>query len=195
VAPTGGIVAAAGRPGTFLGNRGPLTRRGRLVRDWAVRRWITCALTYKDWRAPAFGTDGRYTPLFFLDEAVALAAGHRPCWTCRNADHRRFRQAWAAAHGPAADVDALDRRLHGDRLDGRVQRRHARPWGELPDACFVLLDGVGPARVAGDRLLPWAVGGYEAARPRPAGGDALVLTPSCTVDVLLAGYEVAPVTP
>jgi hypothetical protein len=189
VSPTGEIVAIDQR-GTFMGNRGRLSRGGEVVRPWDGRRWITCALSYKGWRAPAYGTDGRWTPLFFLDEAVALAAGHRPCALCRRRDFDRFVDAWVSAHGgPRPRVDAIDRVLHADRLDGRVQRRHPRPWSALPDTTFVLLDDGRPALVDADALVPWTVDGYVEPVARPADGDATVLTPSCTVDVLAAGYR------
>lgn len=199
VTPAGEIVEIAQR-GAFLGNRGRLTRAGELVRPWDGRRWITCQLSYKGWQAPAFGTDGRWTPLFFLDEAVALAAGHRPCALCRRPDYERFGAAWTAAFGAARppSAEAVDRRLHADRLDGGRQRVHRRPWRSLPDATFVALDGGAPARVAGDRLLPWSPSsavGYDEPVPRPRRGDADVLTPACTVEVLAAGYDVAPVRP
>jgi hypothetical protein len=196
VAPTGEVVAIDQR-GSWMGNRGALTKGGEAARQWQVRRWITCRLEFRGWRAPAYGTDNRYTPLFFLDEAVALAAGHRPCAECRHADFVRWRDAWADVVGPWTGVDDADRRMHADRLDGGVQRTHRRPWRELPAGSFAALDDGRPARVEPDRLLPWVAGpaGYDAPVARPASGDATVLTPSCTVDVLLAGYRLAEVAP
>lgn len=129
--------------------------------------------------------------LFFDDEAVALAAGHRPCALCRRSDYVAFLDAWAAAFGTRPTAVELDRVLHADRLDGGVQRRHRRPWRDLPDAAFVDLDGM-PAVVRGDRLVPWSAGaGYGAPRRRPLAGDADVLTPACTIEVLGAGYRCA----
>jgi len=130
----------------------------------------------------------RWTPLFFWDEAVALAAGHRPCALCRHRDYVAWQDAWAAATGERLGADAMDRRLHADRLDGRAQRAHTRPWRGLPTGTFVALDG--PALVAGDRVVPWSPtsDGYGPSSPRPTRGDATVLTPSVTVDVLAAGY-------
>ena len=180
VTPTGEIVAIDQR-GALMGNRGRLCRGGELVRPWDGRRWIACVLSYKDWQAPAFGTDGRWTPLFFLDEAVALAAGHRPCALCRRTDYEAFRSAW----GGSPSAEDMDRRLHADRLDGRTQRRHRRPWASLPDGTYVLLDDDRPAAVRGESLVPWLA---DAPVDRPGRGDATVLTPSCTVDVLEAGY-------
>jgi hypothetical protein len=180
-----GTIEAIDQRGAFMGNRGALCRGGDLARPWQVRRWICCVLEFKGWRAPAFGTDGRWTPLFFLDEAVALAAGHRPCALCRRDDYRRWCASWTAGE-PSAD--AMDRILHRDRLDGRAQRTHRRPWRSLPDRTFVRLDDGRAARFEADRLVPWSAAGYGPAVARPARGEAVVLTPSATVDVLLGGY-------
>lgn len=194
VTPTGAIVAIDQR-GLFLGNRGSIHRAPReLARAWQVRRWITCALHYKDWRAPMW-EPRRWTPLFFWDEAVALAAGHRPCALCRHADYVTWQDRWRAATGARLGADGMDRRLHADRLDGRAQRAHRRPWRALPVGAFVALGtdrapAPTPALVLADRLVPWvpAPAGYGRPVERPARGEATVLTPSVTVDVLDAGY-------
>lgn len=195
VTPTGEIVAAPQR-GMFLGNRGSIHRGHEIVRPWQVRRWITCALTYKDWRAPMW-QPGRWTPLFFWDEAVALAAGHRPCALCRHADHVRFLDAWEAATGERPRVDPIDRRLHDERAgagaDGRGKRVHDLAWASLPDGTFVVTGADVPALVLGDRLVPWSPGPAAYGPPvrRPARGRARVLTPPSTVAVLAHGYAPA----
>jgi hypothetical protein len=187
VTPTGEIVDIAQR-GTLMGNRGVLHRGYEIVRPWQTKRWIACALSYRGWVAPKWAP-GRWTALFFLDEAVALAAGHRPCALCRHADYVRWQHAWAEAVGGSTRADAMDARLHGDRVDGRAQRTHRRSWSSLPTGAFVRTDD-GPARVTPDALFPWFAGGYGEPRRRPTRGDATVLTPSCTVDVLLVGYAI-----
>ena len=191
VTPTGEIVAI-GQRGTFMGNRGCLHRRPReIARPWQVRRWITCVLAYKDWRAPMW-EPGRWTPLFFWDEAVALAAGHRPCALCRHADYVRWLDAWESAHGERPRADPMDVRMHADRRDGRAQRIHRRPWSDVPAGAFVAAgDGGGPALVLADRLVPWSPAGYGEPVDRPGRGDAVVLTPACTVGVVAAGYAPA----
>ena len=197
VTPGGEIVAIAQR-GTFMGNRGSIHRAPYdIARPWQVRRWITCVLEFKGWVAPMWAP-GRWTALFFWDEAVALAAGHRPCALCRRRDYNRWRDAWQAAFGERPGADAMDLRLHADRLDGRRQRHHTRPWPEIPDGTFVALDGDGSADtgvtaavVVGDRLLPWSAAGYGPPRPRPTAGDSTVLTPRATVDVIAHGYTPA----
>jgi hypothetical protein len=186
VTPWGEIVAIDQR-GLFMGNRGCVHRDRRIVRPWQVRRWITCVLEYKGWVAPKW-EPGRWTPLFFWDEAVALAAGHRT-------DFNAWLDGWQSAFGERPTVDPMDRRLHSDRRDGKVQRRHARAWSELPVGAFVVLDEPrreGTARsglVLGDRLVPWSHNGYGDPIDRPSRGDATVLTPRATVDVLCHGYH------
>ena len=138
----------------------------------------------------------RYTELFFLDEATALAAGHRPCFECRRDAARAFRTAWQCAFG-ATDcaAAAMDRVLHRARVEPRTRRqiRFEAALGDLPDGVFVLLDEAPSAAllVIGDRLLPWRASGYASSRPRPAAIRCRVLTPAPTVAVLRAGYTPA----
>ncbi|MGZ4441083.1 MAG: hypothetical protein ACXVZN_12045, partial [Gaiellaceae bacterium] len=169
VTPLGELVADPAR-GLVYGNRGCLhDASGRIRRRYDGKRWIACRLRFRGWHRSPLLQPGRFTELFFLDEATALAAGHRPCALCRRADYVRFQRAWAGAIGGSTSADDIDRRLHADRLDGRAQRTHRRPWAALPDATFVDLDGT-PARVAGDELHPWTVEGYGEPVARPQGG-------------------------
>lgn len=195
VDPFGEVVAAAGL-GTFMGNRGRLHdgAGGREVRRHHVgRAWITCLLDFRGRRVRQWDP-GHYTPLFFLDEALALAAGHRPCAECRRADYTRFRDLVAAEHRtshlPAA---GLDRLLHDERWDSRrrTRRLHAYAWDEVPDGAFVLLER-GPAVVTDTALLPWQPDNTYAASPveRPRTGTATVITPPSSVAALRAGYPV-----
>ncbi len=182
VTPHGEIVASALR-GRWMGNRGCLHRGHDIVRPWNGKRWIICALEFKGWVAPKWAP-GRWTALFFYDEAVALAAGHRPCALCRRADYLRYRHALGA---PGAD--AIDARLHGERLDGRRKRVHVLAWRDVPAGAFAEVGGT-PHLVLADRLRSWnAVSGYGAERPRPVRGDARSLTPPASLDVLRAGYQ------
>jgi hypothetical protein len=123
---------------------------------------------------------------------VALAAGHRPCALCRHRDHLRWLDAWEAAFGERPRVDPIDRRLHTDRLDGRVPRRHTAAWSDLPAGTFVAVAAhadADAALVLHDRLVPWSARGYGEPRPRPGSGSATVLTPRATVEVLRHGYR------
>lgn len=188
VTPTGEIVATPLR-GAWMGNRGCLHRGHEIVRPWRSRAWITCRLEHKGWSMPQWAP-GRYTVLFFHDEAVALAAGHRPCALCRRADYDTFTGAFAAVGEVEQRAPAVDARLHAERLDGRRQRTHRRPWRGLPDGTFVRLDA-GPALVVGDRVHLWSADtGYGPAQPRPGRAEAVVLTPPSAVAVLAAGYPV-----
>ena|SRR5438046_5606975 len=181
VTPYGDIVRSSLR-GNWMGNRGCIHDGFDIVRPWNGKRWITCALEYKGWVAPKW-EPGRWTALFFYDEAVALAAGHRPCALCRRRDYERYRGAV-----DASGADEMDARLHRDRLDGRTQRVHARPWADLPPGVFVDLDGE-PAVVTENTIVPWSsTTGYLAARRKPSQGTATVLTPATSVAALVAGY-------
>jgi hypothetical protein len=140
-------------------------------------------------RAPLMAP-GRYTELFFLDEATALAAGHRPCAECRRADYNRFVDGWSSGlHGGKRDADSIDVQLHSERLDAATKehRLHEMPYASLPDATFVL-DAGRPCLVLGRALLPWSPGGYGAPYRRPARGPASVITPPSLVAVLRLGW-------
>jgi hypothetical protein len=190
VTPLSDLVADPAR-GCVYGNRGCLhDAGGRIVRRYAVRRWIACRLRYKDWQRGPLMQPGRFTELFFLDEATAFAAGHRPCALCRRGDYDRFRALWARLHAGEHGADAIDARLHAERLtaDGRAQRHHDAALDGLPDGAFVLRDGA-PWLVHADALLRWTPGGYEGGIARPAGEPAVVITPRSLVDVLRAGWH------
>jgi hypothetical protein len=124
VTPMGDIIADAAR-GTFVGNRGILHDASRRLGTarWRHRSWICCRLTFKNRRREVMAP-GRYTELFFLDEATALAAGHRPCCECRRDEFRAFQAAWRHAAGaPNASAGAIDRVLHEARVDPRTRRQ------------------------------------------------------------------------
>lgn len=189
VTPQGDIVAIELR-GAWLGNRGILHRGTDVVRFHASDLWIICTLSHKDWRLPQWQPH-HFTVLFFHDEAVAMAAGHRPCALCRRRDYTAYRDAWAAGAGldtrPLAKD--MDRQLHSERIVRGTHRRrtHALPWRELPDGAFALVDGV-PTIVRGDAAVPWTHTGYGGALARPRTGDADVLTPPSTLAALRSGY-------
>ena len=190
VTPYGDIIVAPGERGLFMGNRGCVHEGHEIVRPWNGKRWITCALEFKGWQAPKW-EPGRWTALFFYDEAVALAAGHRPCALCRRVDYERYRAAWVRATGSRPGADGMDAQLHEDRLDRRAKRLQSMSWSEVPDGAFVDLDGL-PALVLAGTLHPWAPSvGYSAALARPRRGNATVITPAASVAVLGAGYELA----
>jgi hypothetical protein len=194
VTPLGELIPAPAR-GLVYANRGCLhDARGNIRRRWAVRRWIACRLEFKGWQRGPMMQPGKFTELFFLDEATAFAAGHRPCALCRREDYNRFGVIWAGLHGGEAGADAIDLRLHGERVDPETHahRTHEAPYDGLPDAAFVLADG-DPYLVLGDRLLLWSPSGYAARRPRPPRGTATVITPPSLVEVLRSGWRDAAV--
>jgi hypothetical protein len=188
VSPRGEIVAASER-GTLMGNRGVLHDPAqRIIRPWQLIRWIACVTEFRGRRRPLMAP-GRWTELFFLDEATAFAAGHRPCAHCRHADYQRFRRAWSAGRGlEPASAAAIDRVLHEERLIGRrEQRTHVARRCALPDGAMVSLDGEAHL-VRGDALLPWSFAGYGAPRAGPLPARVEVLTPRSTVEALRGGY-------
>lgn len=183
VFPDGTIRADPAR-GMFMGNRGCLhDETGQIRRNWQVRRWITCLTAFKGRRRQIL-RPGHYTELFFMDEAVAAAAGHRPCAECRRADHIAFRAAWVAAHGPVSGVDQIDHALHAARLGDRVTMA-AR---DLPDGAMVVWMGQ-PHLVLGDSLRAWTPAGYGPPLPQP-GGKLPLLTPKPLIDPLHAGWSI-----
>ena len=177
--------------GAWTGNRGILHCGEEIVRFHASDLWITCALEFRGrWRAQ--WQPGHYTHLYFHDEAVSFAAGHRPCAECRRASYDAFRAAWAAGlevQPPSAKQ--MNRRLHGERIVRGTHRRriHELAWADLPDGVFVLLDGR-PAVVVGDQMTAWTHEGYRGRRSRPRQGTTHVITPPSTVAALRAGYAV-----
>jgi hypothetical protein len=189
VTPFGDVVALPGR-GLVMGNRGVLHDDARrIVRPFQVRRWIACRTEFRG-RRRALMHARSYTELFFLDEAAAFSAGHRPCAECRHADYQRFRELWASGHGAPATADRMDAKLHADRIDGRKKRTYRDDLALLPDGTYVALDGQAWV-VWKDRLCAWSDSGYVESRPRPASGDVDVLTPRAAVAVLAAGYQPA----
>jgi hypothetical protein len=192
VTPFGEIIAVPER-GTLMGNRGILhDDAGSIVRSWQVRRWIACRTAFRG-RHRQLLQPHSWTELFFLDEATAFAAGHRPCAECRHADYQLFKEGWAVRVGAPNGADEIDAVLHTDRLEGRGAQQRKRTYWEqlavLPDGAFVRLDGSAWLLWAG-QLLEWSAGGYSARRQLlPAASHVEVLTPHSLVAVLRAGYS------
>jgi hypothetical protein len=190
VTPSGDIIATLHR-GMFTGNRGiihdPATKT-LLRRRWASRAWLTCVCEFRNRRRDVMG--GRsWTELFFLDEATALSAGHRPCFFCRRDDANRFRAAWEAGNGVTNILaDEIDVVLHRERLDGRAKRLHKlpAPMMRLADGAMVALGGESYL-VANGELLRWSFDGYHPANLN--AGAAMLLTPPSTLRALDAGYR------
>lgn len=187
-----GLLHAVSARGMFMGNRGGCFHRAdRTLKDrrWASRQWIICVLDFKD-RKWALMQPGLYTELFFLDEATALAGGHRPCFECRRADATAFRGALAArgALGDGARAGDLDRMIAGEMqevLTGARPREEVSPAG-LPDGAMYGVNGAAFLKMEG-HARAWSFGGYGPARPLHAQG--LRLTPALICEALRAGFK------
>lgn len=189
VTPSGDIVATEHR-GTFTGNRGiihdPATRT-LLNRRWSSPAWLTCVCEFRGRRRAVMSRQS-WTELFFLDEATAFAAGHRPCFYCRRDDAKRFRAAWEHGNGVTGlSAKAMDAVLHAERLDRGKKRLHPLPLPivELPDGAMLQANGESYL-VANGRTLRWSFAGYDRA---DANGHAMLLTPPSTVRAFRAGYR------
>jgi hypothetical protein len=190
VTPLGDIEAFPLR-GAWTGNRGILHSGREIVRFHASDLWITCLLEFRG-RHHDQWQPHHYTFLYFHDEAVSFAAGHRPCAYCRRKSYDAYRSAWAEALGvDVPSAKEMNRQLHRERLVRGTHRRrlHAMPWRDVSDGAFVLLDTV-PAVVLGDSLVEWTRAGYGNRRTRPAHGTAEVITPPSSVAAFRAGYAV-----
>jgi hypothetical protein len=191
VNPFGQLVAIAER-GTLMGNRGILHNAQReVVRDYQVRRWIACKLEFRG-RHRAVMQPGHYTELFFLDEAAALADGHRPCAECRFEDYRAFQRAWHDAFPHASlSADDMDAVLHAERRARPFQKRtYVAQIDSLPDGTYISLDGRAWL-VLNEVLLAWSGDVYIERARRPRNRQVTVLTPPSIVAVLRAGYQPA----
>jgi hypothetical protein len=181
VTPLGDLIANPAR-GLVYGNRGCLhDDHGEIRRRFATRRWIGCRLAFKGWHRHPLLQPGKFTELFFLDEATAFAAGHRPCALCRRDDYNRFLELTGAG-----GADEIDLRLHAERLDGNGRRLHRRPFEELPDGAFVLRSGEPWLVLEGD-LLRWTPAGYT--QRERAEGLTQAITPPTMLEVLRSGWE------
>ena len=190
VDPFGELFATPAR-GLFMGNRGGRIHTGDRTltkRRWASRQWICCVLDFKNRQRNVWGR--YYTELFFLDEATALAAGHRPCFECRRKDAETFAGFWQAAlkYQKRPGAGDMDLALHAERLNGRAKRLHRCKFDDLPDGALVTLDEAAHA-VRGNTLLRWTPKGYDAPVSRPRGTMVDVLTPPAILSVLAAGYR------
>jgi hypothetical protein len=191
VTPTGEIIATPER-GLFTGNRGiihdPATRT-LLKKRWSTAAWLTCVCEFRGRRREVMARRS-WTELFFLDEATAFAAGHRPCFYCRRDDANRFRAAWEQGNGVrevlAPEIDAV---LHRERF-ASGKKLHPLPMGleELPDGAMVQA-GAESFLIVQGRALKWSPGGYRNVANVPH--EAMLLTPPSAVRAFMAGYRPA----
>jgi hypothetical protein len=187
VTPLGELIAVPDR-GLVYGNRGCMhDAAGRIRRPYGVLRWIACRLEFRGWKRGPLLQPGKFTELFFLDEATALAAGHRPCALCRRADYDRFLEVWSGLHPGIRGADPIDVQLHSERWDpgSRRRRLHRDRVEWLPDGAIVLHDEQ-PWVVVGDSLRRWTPGGYTSRVSRPTRGAVTVVTPPSLLALLSA---------
>lgn len=187
VQPTGEILATSMR-GRFMGNRGILHDEHQNLGParWRHKAWVCCVLSFKNRRRTVMQPNN-YTELFFLDEAVAFAAGHRPCAECRRADYNRFRDALGLTP-PITKFDAL---LHTARAIPRSygQRRYRADIKELPEGAFILDDAGLAHLVRADKLVPYTPAGYGTPVTRRKTGCVTVITPRPLIQAVQAGYQ------
>jgi hypothetical protein len=184
VTPFGELIATRER-GTLTGNRGCLHDTDKRIRRRFVgKRWIHCLLEFKG-RKRTMMTPGRYTELFFLDEATALAAGHRPCRECQRERFELFRRHW-----PGQSAVAIDEVLHKERLDGTGKRTYAARLGDLPEGVLVVDADSRPHLLWNRALRLWTPGGYTERTPAPVDREVRVLTPPSVVRAIAGGYPV-----
>lgn len=193
VDPWGRLQAIEAR-GAWLGNRGILhDDQKRVIAPWRHKAWVTCRLDYQGIKRKIF-SPGSYSELFFLDEATALAAGHRPCAECRRDRYNEFKALWSSANPEHADsasvpIAVIDKQLHSERaVRGGGKVTFAAPFGEVPDGAFIELDK-DACLVWSGRLWRWAASGYMPATRVPAAGESVaVLTPLSIVKAIRAGF-------
>lgn len=190
VDPWGRLHAVPAR-GAWMGNRGVLHDASRsVVRPWRSRAWILCRLQFKGRRREVF-TPGRYSELFFLDEATAFAAGHRPCAECNRERFGAFKQAWLAGNPAAPGIKAsdIDRVLHAERISGGDKVTYEARVDTLPDGVMIVHEGTAYL-VRGDALYAWSFEGYGKPLPRGALSRVRVLTPRSMVGAV--GHGLSP---
>ncbi len=189
VDPQGALLAVAAR-GTLMGNRGCLhDDGGHIVRQSARDAWVTCLLSFKE-RQRQIMQPGHYTELFFLDEATALAAGHRPCSECRRERYVAYQEAWARVFGlekrpVAKDIDLQLKRDRSERRENVFSDLKAIPAGAI-----VRADKAGDFYLVRDgRLHRWSFDGYgPSVSPADIGSPLVMVTPECHVRLLESGY-------
>ena len=189
VQPTGDILADPAR-GDFIGNRGIIHRDDQTLGTarWSHHAWICCTLNWQDRKRPMM--QGRnWTELFFLDEATAMAAGHRPCGYCRHADYLRFVDAWTEHAGTRPKAPQMDKALHAARIvpRTRTQLRHQAPLRDLPEGAMILRDGTA-CLLLQDEVLPYRRAHYGPPQRRSRTETVTVLTPVPMLNVLRAGF-------
>jgi hypothetical protein len=192
VDPQGNIIATSAR-GAWMGNRGQLHDNGKdILRPYKLKAWLICLLEFRG-RQRQVMSPNLYTELFFLDEATAFAAGHRPCFECRRMDYDRFKSLWLKGNPKygfnlKTSVKEIDAIIHEERIDKQGKKiTHEANISSLPTGTFVLFRDL-PYLIANKQLYPWSPFGYGEGITRPTHGQITVLTPVSIVNTFCAGY-------
>ena len=192
VDPRGNIIKTSAR-GSWMGNRGLLHDEGQnLRRPFKLQAWLICLLEFKGRKRPVMAPR-QYTELFFMDEATAFSAGHRPCFECRRKDYDQFKKFWIKANpeygfDERTSIRKIDEILHGERIDHAGSKiTHTGTLKDLPDGAFVIYKDQ-PAVVVGSSIYPWSPFGYEKGVILPEEEKLTVLTPKSVVNTFRAGY-------
>jgi hypothetical protein len=192
VDPFGTIITTTAR-GSYMGNRGVIHNEKReITHVFKHKAWITCSLEFKGRKRPVMAPD-RWTELFFMDEATAFAAGHRPCFECRKDDATRFKSCWIEGNpthnfSMKSSIKEIDEIIHRERIDaGKKKVMHQRVSSQIAEGTFVMIND--DAYVyRKDRLYRWTAFGYQDAIPVPQASMLTVLTPNSIVNAFCAGY-------
>lgn len=192
VNPFGDIIKTPAR-GSFMGNRGVIHNKHKeITHAFRHKAWITCLLEFKA-RKRAVMTPDRWTELFFLDEATAFAAGHRPCFECRREDAKRFKSCWIQGNpsynfNMNTSIKEIDEVIHSERIDDQKKKITYQCWSsEIPEGTFILFDA-DPYVFTKRRLHRWTPFGYEKIIDLPQDSKVTVLTPISIVNAFRAGY-------
>lgn len=191
VDPWGNLHTTSAR-GSLMGNRGILhNQEKRIVRPWAHKAWIACVLSYGNVRRSVF-SPGTYSELFFLDEATALAAGHRPCGQCQRERYLLFKEYWAKANsqrGSRLTVKEIDKQLHAERTrSGKGKQTFQTVLGELP--CGTMFEFNSQAYLVWkEKFLPWSFDGYATPIDFDSTLQVQVLTPRSIVEIYRLGFD------
>lgn len=195
VDPWGKLHANPSRAATLMGNRGILhDDQQRIVKSWVGKSWVACDPGYKNIdRKPLFQA-GRYSELFFLDEATAYAAGHRPCAYCQRERFNAFKTSWMDLRGErdpgtTMSIKEVDATLHSERVTRSGEKVvFTRAFQDLPDGTFFELDGA--AMLVHRRgPLRWGFDGYRPAEPVSKSLVVRVLTPASIVQLFGNGLS------
>jgi len=191
--PQGNIISTSAR-GAWMGNRGQLHGKGKtILRPFKLKAWITCLLEFKGWHREVMSPN-LYTELFFMDEATAFAAGHRPCFECRRPDYDRFKTCWLKGNPQygfteKTSIREIDDILHRERIDHDSNKvTFTASFSDLPAGVFIRIDDK-PFLISGGQLYQWSPFGYGKAIHNATAQQVMVLTPQSVLNAFRAGYQ------